>query len=51
MGHSLEMFLNVYSELIDEYSSKDNSIIEGFGIGSVTDKMNINPAIDHGIAD
>lgn len=30
MGHSLEMFLNIYSELIDEYSSKDNSIFEGF---------------------
>lgn len=38
MGHSLEMFLNIYSELIDEYSSKDNSIFEGFGIAPPTDK-------------
>lgn len=29
MGHSLQMFLNVYSELIAEYSEKDNKLFEG----------------------
>jgi len=28
LGHSVQMFLNVYSEWIDEYSDMDNSILE-----------------------
>lgn len=29
LGHSLQMFLNIYSELIEEYAPKDNSIFDG----------------------
>ena len=28
LGHSVQIFLNVYSEWIDEYSDMDNSILE-----------------------
>ncbi len=34
MGHSLEMFLNIYSEFIEEYSTNDMSIFEGIGLSS-----------------
>jgi len=29
LGHSVEMFLNVYSEFIEEYSDEDVSLLEG----------------------
>lgn len=31
LGHSAEMFLRVYSEFIDEYSTQDVSLLEGLG--------------------
>jgi integrase len=32
LGHSVQMFLNIYSEFIDEFSKQDDSIFEGVGI-------------------
>ena len=29
LGHSTQMFLNTYSEFLDEYSERDNSVLEG----------------------
>lgn len=31
LGHSVEMFLRVYSEFIEEYSNQDMSLLEGIG--------------------
>lgn len=33
LGHGLDMFLNIYSEFIDEYASSDTSIFEGISVG------------------
>lgn len=33
LGHSVQMFLNTYSEWIDEYAKRDYSKLEGVGLG------------------
>lgn len=39
LGHSVEMFLRVYSEFIEEYSNQDMSLFEGIGHGVGTEKL------------
>ena len=34
LGHSVQMFLNVYSEFIEEYSTEDLGVLEGVGPGA-----------------
>lgn len=38
LGHSVEMFLRVYSEFIEEYSNQDMTLFDGIGHGVGTEK-------------